>query len=124
MDVFARLGVSEDAVRSALSRMAGRDLLTRHRRGRKAYFGLTEHAVRVLRDGRRRIRDAGAGNRDWDGTWTVVAFSLPDDRGDARHDLCSRLSGAGFASLQRGLWIARAPRTTRRPSRRPDETSL
>ncbi|MFE4963581.1 PaaX family transcriptional regulator C-terminal domain-containing protein [Streptomyces sp. NPDC056660] len=106
IDVFARLGVSEDAVRSTLSRMARRDLLTRHRRGRKAYFGLTEHAVEVLRDGRRRVRDTGAVNRDWDGTWTVVAFSLPNDRADARHDLRSRLAWAGFASLQGGLWIA------------------
>ncbi|WP_248959038.1 PaaX family transcriptional regulator [Sphaerisporangium perillae] len=106
IDVLARLGVSEDAVRSTLSRMARRDLLTRHRRGRKAYFGLTERAIRVLQDGRRRVRDTGAVNEDWDGTWTVVAFSLPNDRVSTRHDLRSRLAWAGFASLQAGLWIA------------------
>ncbi|MFB7493655.1 PaaX family transcriptional regulator C-terminal domain-containing protein [Streptomyces sp. NPDC056161] len=106
IDVLGRLGVSEDAVRSTLSRMARRDLLTRHRRGRKAYFGLTERAIRVLRDGRRRVRDTGAVNEDWDGTWTVVAFSLPNDRVSTRHDLRSRLAWAGFASLQSGLWIA------------------
>jgi phenylacetic acid degradation operon negative regulatory protein len=106
IDVLARLGVSEDAVRSTLSRMARRDLLTRYRRGRKAYFGLTERAIPVLRDGRRRVRDTSAVNGDWDGTWTVVAFSLPNDRVSTRHDLRSRLAWAGFASLQAGLWIA------------------
>jgi phenylacetic acid degradation operon negative regulatory protein len=86
--------------------MAQRNLLARQRRGRKAYFGLTPHAARVLEDGRHRVHHTGAVNRDWDGTWTVVAFSLPNDRGRTRHDLRSRLTWAGFAPLQGGLWIA------------------
>ncbi|MEE1940967.1 PaaX family transcriptional regulator C-terminal domain-containing protein [Streptomyces sp. TRM 70361] len=110
IDVFARLGVSEEAVRSTLARMTKRGLLARHRRGRKAYFGLTPHAAEVLEDGRRRVRDTGAINRDWDGTWTLVGFTLPNDRGSARHDLRSRLTWAGFAPLQGGLWIAAGSR--------------
>ncbi|MER6688163.1 PaaX family transcriptional regulator [Streptomyces minutiscleroticus] len=110
IDVFARLGVSEEAVRSTLARMTKRNLLTRYRKGRKAYFGLTPRAVQVLEDGRRRVQDTGAINRDWDGTWTLVAFTLPNDRGSARHDLRSRLAWAGFAPLQGGLWIAAGTR--------------
>ncbi|MEB3366723.1 PaaX family transcriptional regulator [Saccharopolyspora mangrovi] len=106
IDVFGRIDVSEEAVRSTLSRMAHRGLLTRHRRGRRVYFGLTEHAGRVLQDGERRIWDTGAVNRDWDGTWTLVAFSLPDTRRSDRHDLRSKLIWAGFGLLQNGLWIA------------------
>ncbi|MEW9528694.1 PaaX family transcriptional regulator C-terminal domain-containing protein [Microbispora sp. NPDC049125] len=106
IDVFARLGVSEEAVRSTLARMAKRNLLLRHRRGRKVYFGLTPHAVNVLEDGRRRIWETGAVNRAWDGTWTLVGFSLPDSRRSTRHDLRSRLIWAGFGLLQSGLWIA------------------
>ncbi len=106
IDVFARLDVSEEAVRSTLARMVKRDLLIRHRVGRKAYLGLTPHAVAVLRDGRRRVWETGAVNRDWDGTWTVVGFSLPDSRRSTRHDLRSRLIWAGFGPLQAGLWIA------------------
>ncbi|GII79972.1 PaaX family transcriptional regulator [Sphaerisporangium rufum] len=106
IDVFARLGVSEEAVRSTLARMAKRNLLVRHRQGRKVYFGLTPHAVEVLEDGRRRVWETGAVNRDWDGTWTLVGFSLPDSRRSARHDLRSRLIWQGFGPLQSGLWIA------------------
>ncbi|MFF5248722.1 PaaX family transcriptional regulator C-terminal domain-containing protein [Streptosporangium sp. NPDC000095] len=106
IEVFARLGVSEEAVRSTLARMVKRDLLTRHRVGRRVYVGLTPHAEAVLRDGRRRIWETGAVNRDWDGTWTVVGFSLPDSRRSTRHDLRSRLIWAGFGPLQSGLWIA------------------
>ncbi|GGK95985.1 PaaX family transcriptional regulator [Sphaerisporangium melleum] len=106
IDVFARLGVSEEAVRSTLARMVKRNLLTRHRRGRKVYFALTPHAVAVLEDGRRRVWETGAVNRDWDGTWTLVGFSLPDSRRSTRHDLRSRLIWGGFGPLQSGLWIA------------------
>src|ERR1041384_166336 len=69
IDVFGRVDVSEEAVRSTLTRMTSRDLLTKHRGGRKVYFGLTPRAKDVLHDGGRRIWHTGAVNRDWDGTW-------------------------------------------------------
>ncbi|AXB48313.1 PaaX family transcriptional regulator [Amycolatopsis albispora] len=106
IDVFARVGISEEAVRSTLTRMVGRGLLTRHRRGRRVYFRLTTRAAEVLADGKRRIWQTGAVNRDWDGHWTLVGFSLPDSRRSDRHDLRSRLVWAGFGPLQNGLWIA------------------
>jgi phenylacetic acid degradation operon negative regulatory protein len=106
IDVFARLGVSEEAVRSTLTRMAKRNLLTRHRQGKKVYFGLTAHAAEVLDDGRRRVWETGAVNRGWDGTWTLVGFSLPGDERSTRHDLRSQLVWAGFGLLQGGMWIA------------------
>jgi phenylacetic acid degradation operon negative regulatory protein len=106
IDVFDRVGVSEEAVRSTLTRMVSRGLLTRHRHGRRVYFGLSERATEVLADGERRIWQTGAVNRDWDGTWTLVAFSLPDSRRSDRHDLRSQLIWAGFGLLQNGLWIA------------------
>ncbi|MGR6921974.1 PaaX family transcriptional regulator [[Actinomadura] parvosata] len=106
IDVFARLGVTEEAVRSTLTRMAKRGLLARHRSGRKTYFALTPHATSVLEDGRHRMWETGAVNRDWDGAWTMVGFSLPDDRRATRHDLRSQLVWAGFGPLQSGMWIA------------------
>jgi phenylacetic acid degradation operon negative regulatory protein len=106
IDVFARVGVSEEAVRSTLTRMVNRGLLTRHRTGRRVYFGLTARATEVLTDGGRRMWQTGAVNRDWDGNWTVVAFSLPDSRRSDRHDLRSQLIWAGFGLLQNGVWIA------------------
>ncbi|WP_346777255.1 PaaX family transcriptional regulator C-terminal domain-containing protein [Streptomyces sp. HNM0575] len=106
IDVLARAGVGEETVRSTLARMAKRKLLVRRRQGRKVYFGLTRHAEDVLQDGHRRIWETGAVNRDRDGTWTLVGFSLPDSRRRERHDLRSRLVWEGFGRLQSGLWIA------------------
>ncbi|MFE9812776.1 PaaX family transcriptional regulator C-terminal domain-containing protein [Streptomyces sp. NPDC005548] len=104
--VLERVGISEEAVRSTLNRMVKRGLLERHRRGRKTYFGLTPHAGKVLKDGHDRVWRTGAVNRDWDGQWTMVGFSLPEAWRSERHDLRSRLIWAGFGPLQNGLWVA------------------
>lgn len=106
IDVFAQAGVTERAARSTLNRMVSRGLLERHRRGRKTYFGITPRAASVLQEGERRIWHTGAVNRDWDGTWTLVGFSLPESWRSRRHDLRSRLVWEGFGPLQNGMWVA------------------
>lgn len=106
IEVCDRLGISSHAARSTLTRMAGRDLLRRQREGRRMYFGLTERSTALLHDGRRRIWDTGAVNDRWDGTWTLLSFSLPESWQRQRHDLRSQLAWAGFGGVQGGLWIA------------------
>jgi phenylacetic acid degradation operon negative regulatory protein len=106
IDLFARLGVGEHAVRSTLTRMVGRDLLSRHRRGRRMHFGLTPRSEEILQDGERRVWRLGAVNTGWDGRWTVLAFSMPESWQRVRHDLRARLTWAGFGSLGNGMWIA------------------
>lgn len=106
IDALGRVGVTEEAVRSTLTRMVGRGLLERHRQGRKMYFALTPRAVSVLQDGHDRVWRRGAANLDWDGQWTLVGFSLPEAWRRERHDLRSRLTWGGFGPLQNGLWVA------------------
>lgn len=104
--LMERMGVSEEATRSTLTRMVNRDLLARHRRGRKMYFGLTPRAIAVLGEGEHRLWRTGAVNLDGDGRWTLLGFSLPESRRDDRHQLRSRLRWGGFGMLRSGLWIA------------------
>ncbi|MFF6981834.1 PaaX family transcriptional regulator C-terminal domain-containing protein [Streptomyces sp. NPDC008343] len=106
IEILGRVGVGEQAVRSTLTRMVNRGLLRRRREGRKMFFGLTPQATRVLEDGRTRIWKQGAVNDDWDGSWTLLGFSLPDSWHRRRHDLRSRLAWSGFGALYSGLWIA------------------
>ncbi|MFP3986077.1 PaaX family transcriptional regulator C-terminal domain-containing protein [Streptomyces sp. E11-3] len=104
--VLARAGVGEQAVRSTLTRMVNRGLLQRLRQGRRMYFGLTAEATRILQDGGKRLWEDSAVNEDWDGTWTLFGFSLPESWQRQRHDLRSRLTWSGFGPLYSGLWIA------------------
>jgi phenylacetic acid degradation operon negative regulatory protein len=104
IDVFARVGVGEHATRSTLTRMAQRGLLQRHRRGRRVYFGLTRRSSPILLEGAARVDEPP--HREWDGSWTLIAFSLPESWARQRHVLRSNLLWGGFGCLQSGLWIA------------------
>jgi phenylacetic acid degradation operon negative regulatory protein len=104
INVLGDLGVSDHAARSTLTRMVDRSLLVRHRRGREAYFALTGHGSSVLAEGQAAARQSP--DRDWEGTWTLIAFSLPEDQRAIRHQIRSRLAWRGFGLLQSGMWIA------------------
>jgi phenylacetic acid degradation operon negative regulatory protein len=106
VDVLGRAGVSEHATRSTVSRMARREQLHRVRRGRQVYVGPTPTTREVLRDGEARIWRTDVVNTQWDGSWTLLSFSLPDAWARERHLLRARLTWAGFAPLQGGLWVA------------------
>lgn len=106
IEVFARVGVTEEATRSTLTRMVNRGLLRRQRQGRRMYFGLTRRTVEILKDGEQRIWHTGAVNADERDRWTLIGFSLPESWQRERHELRSRLVWAGFGPLQNGLWIA------------------
>lgn len=85
--------------------MTQRDLLSTVRQDRQAYVRLTPRATAVLREGANRLGDRMA-DRDWDGRWTLLAFSVPESRRDDRNALRTRLRWAGFGLLRDGLWIA------------------
>jgi phenylacetic acid degradation operon negative regulatory protein len=104
LDVLGGLGVSEHAARSTLARMADRNLICRYRRGRETYFGLTSRGSSMLAEGQAVARQSP--DRNWDGTWTIVGFSLPEEYRGVRHQVRSRLAWRGFGLLRSGMWIA------------------
>ncbi len=103
--VLSRLGVGEHATRTAIARMVRRGLLRSLRQGRQAFLGLTPHAVEVLNDGLHKL-EADVVDRNWDGQWTLLSFSVPETRRADRHALRTRLNWHGFAPLRSGLWIS------------------
>lgn len=104
--MLGRLGITEHATRSTLARMVNRGLLRRRPEGRRMYYGLTDRCAEILQDGRQRLWHCNAVNDDWDGSWTLLSFSLPESWQRQRHDLRSQLTWAGFGPLQGGLWLA------------------
>jgi phenylacetic acid degradation operon negative regulatory protein len=106
---LAGLGITEHATRATLSRMVQRELLERHRRGRRVFFAMTPRCRHVLADGARRIWQVGAVNRDPGTAWTILTFSLPESSQRERHVLRSRLAWAGLGSLHGGVWIGPSP---------------
>ena len=103
--LMASLGVGEQAVRSALSRLVRRDLLEPETRDGTRGYRLTDVALPRLDEADRRIFSHEGPARLADG-WVLVSFSLPEYERDLRHALRSRLAWLGFGNLSGGLWMA------------------
>jgi phenylacetic acid degradation operon negative regulatory protein len=107
--LLAEFGVSAQGARSALSRLVRRRLLVRSRRGRRTSYGLTDRGLALLDEGAKRIFRFGLEQARWDGTWSLVAFSVAEADRDRRHLVRTRLRWLGFGPLYPGLWISPHP---------------
>lgn len=104
--LLAEAGVSEAGARTTISRLARRGVLEGSRQGRNSSYRLTPGAAAVLSAGGRAIVSWAADTGTWDGWWTLVAFSLPQDEVTRRRGLRSRLRWLGYAPLYDGLWVS------------------
>jgi phenylacetic acid degradation operon negative regulatory protein len=104
--LLGEFGVSDSAARAALSRLTRNGLLVTSKAGRRTYSRLSSRAAAILDDGARRIFSFGAVNQPWDGMWSLVAFSIPEDNRAARDALRKQLRWLGFAPLYDALWVS------------------
>ena len=86
--------------------MTRNGLLVTSKTGRRTFSRLSSRAAAILDDGARRIFSFGAANQPWDGMWSLVAFSIPEDNRAARDALRKQLRWRGFAPLYDGLWVS------------------
>jgi phenylacetic acid degradation operon negative regulatory protein len=99
------LGVSAGHARTLLSRMTAKGWLEVERDGRRAYYALSARGRRLLEEGEARIYHPSRA-AEWDGEWTLLAYSIPEDQRPQRDRLRVRLSWLGFGSLGNGLWLS------------------
>ena len=102
--LLGNLGLSQQAVRSAVSRMCRAGLLKVRRVGRKSYYSLTEDGNSLLTKGARRIFERK--NSHWEGTWNIVTYSIPEQRRQARDRLRLELNWMGYGTLSEATWIS------------------
>jgi phenylacetic acid degradation operon negative regulatory protein len=99
-------GVSVGGARTAMSRLARRGVLESCRDGRHSSYRFTRDAAHELSAGGAWIARFGTGVNPWDGRWTLVAFSLPQEENMQRRALRGQLRWLGFAPLYDGLWVS------------------
>lgn len=106
--LMACVGISEPAVRSELMRMTRRGHLRVRRTGKYSFYSLTPEGQEILEQGARRIfrRPDGA----WDGQWTVLVYSIPEERREIRDRLRRELAWLGFGALAPGAYVSPWPR--------------
>ena len=98
-------GLTEGGVRTVLSRMTKKGWLRGERVGRNAFYELTPRGRKLLREGQARIFHP-RWNDEWDGTWFLLAYSIPQDARHLRDRLRDRLGWLGFGSIGNGLWVS------------------
>lgn len=105
VDILAEFGYSAGAARVALNRVVERKLLERHRDGRFISYASTPRLLELIDVGARRLHEL-VRDAPWDGTWTLVWYSIPEDQRRQRHRLSRRLRFLGFGPLEDSTWIA------------------
>lgn len=107
--LLAESGVNTASARAAISRLAGRGVVESARRGRHSSYRLTRPATENLLSGGGQIAAFADGAESWDGWWTVIAFSLPQEASADRRALRGQLRWRGYAPLYDGLWVSPHP---------------
>lgn len=99
-------GLSQQAVRSTVSRMTRRDMLHIDRIGSRSYYSLTEKMAKTIEEGAARIFHFNEPRHSWDGRWHLITYSVPENEREARDRLRQELSWMGFGMLTSALWIS------------------
>ncbi|MBX5493436.1 MAG: phenylacetic acid degradation operon negative regulatory protein PaaX [Chloroflexi bacterium] len=103
IQIMAQFGLSEQAVRSALSRMTRGGWLRGRQVGNRSFYSLTPRGKRLLESGRRRIFVRRGG--EWDGRWRILVYSIPERQREVREALRKQLTWLGFGPLGSGTWV-------------------
>lgn len=104
--ILGEFGVTTGAARTAISRLGRRGVLEGSRQGRNSAYRLTEAAADSLLVGGNSIAAFGTETAPWDGLWTVLAFTVPNQEKTGRNSLRGHLRWRGFAPLYDGVWVS------------------
>jgi phenylacetic acid degradation operon negative regulatory protein len=102
--LLSNFGLSEQAIRSAVSRMCRSGLLKAKRANRKSYYSLTNEGHSLLAEGAQRIFQRKKSR--WDGNWNIVTYSIPERMRQARDRLRLELGWMGYGALGEATWIS------------------
>jgi phenylacetic acid degradation operon negative regulatory protein len=104
IQAMAALGISEAAARSAVLRLKNQGILDSQRLGRRTFYWMADVGMRQLNVGG--FRFSFPSEEAWDGKWTIVVYSIPEEQRCLRDSLRSSLKWWGFGSLAPGTWIS------------------
>ena len=102
--LLANFDLSQQAVRSAISRMSRKGLIKVRRVGRRSYYSLTNRGRTLLTEGARRIFKRKT--TKWDGNWNIVTYSIPEKTRETRDIFRRELAWLGYGSLSEATWVS------------------
>jgi phenylacetic acid degradation operon negative regulatory protein len=104
IELLGLLGLSEQAVRSTLSRMSRKGWLESSRSGRHSLYSQTPKLLTLLEEGAQRIFHPR--HDPWERRWYLLTYSIPESKRSLRRNLRKRLLWLGFGALHQATWIS------------------
>lgn len=101
--LMGEFGLSEQAVRQAVSRMSRQGWLTAARRGNRSYYAMTDRGRRRVEAISPRIYGPIV---EWDGRWRMLTYSIAESNREGRDGLRKDLTVLGWAPLSASTWIS------------------
>jgi phenylacetic acid degradation operon negative regulatory protein len=106
IELLEGMGISPVAGRAALSRLGRRNTLSVVKTGRNTAYALAPDVAETIPASELLTMSFGKVEREWDGEWTVVIFSIPETQRELRQSLREWLRWLGFGPARDGVWIS------------------
>jgi len=102
--LMGEFGLSEQAVRAAISRMQRQGWLESRKVGNRSYYSMSPRGKKRLDEAAARIYKVESG--EWNGKWSIVSYNIPEERRGLRDQLRKELAWMGFGMLTTSTWIS------------------
>ncbi len=104
--LLGQVDISEQAVRSTVSRMVRRGWLESARLNGASYYIFTPQACQLVEEGTPRILNFTPPPEKWNGCWELVTFSIPEMLREARDRFRQELTWLGYGMLANAVWVS------------------
>ncbi len=101
--LMSEFGLSDAAIRQAVSRMSRQGWLAASRRRARSYYALTERGRARVEALSPRIYGPVV---EWDGRWRMLTYSVAEIKREGRDGLRKDLTVLGWAPLSASTWIS------------------
>ena len=105
VDLLGHFGVTAAGARAAIQRLAHRGFLVAAREGRQTAYAVSPRVLSKIEESSRLIFEPPF-RTEWDGRWTVVAFTVPEVQQASRRSFRDGLRKHGFGSLYDAVWVS------------------
>lgn len=105
--ILGEFGMTEQAVRAAISRMQKQGWLESRKVGNRSFYSMSSRGKERLLEAAGRIYKFESGA--WDKKWCIVSYSIPEDRRHLRDEFRRELNYLGFGMLTNSTWISPNP---------------
>lgn len=102
--LMGEFGMTEQAVRAAISRMLRQGWLESKKVGNRSYYSMSSRGKKRLDEAAARIYKVD--NQGWDGKWCIASYNIPEDHRKLRDELRKELNYLGFGMLTNSTWIS------------------